>query len=78
MSYSRIIDDIKLNDITLGETLLPRHNPYVGTFPWYWHLMHIEPKTKEASTQTDDDKYFLLGQMMAKKYGKGWESLLSG
>lgn len=76
MTYRHIINEIKCNNLNISDTLLDKHNPYIGTFPWYWKFMFIEPKYKTVETQTEPDLYHQLGKKIAKKYGKGWESVL--
>jgi len=71
-----LMEELKLNDINLDTTLLPKHNPYVGYFPSVWPFMIVEPRKKDVSTQTDTTSYFELGKKVAKDYGEGWELLL--
>tara|TARA_A100001015_G_C14537363_1_gene536515 strand:+ start:37 stop:309 length:273 start_codon:yes stop_codon:yes gene_type:complete len=75
-AYS-LIEELKLNDLNLDTTLLPKHNPYVGYFPSVWPFMIVEPRKKDVSTQTETTSYFTLGKKIAKQYGDGWELLCS-
>lgn len=76
MSYANVLNEIKVNNLNISDTLLDKKNPYIGTFPWYWQYMIFEPRFKEAQTQTEPDMYYKLGKKVAQKYGKDWKSLL--
>ena len=77
MSAYNLIEELKFHDMNFDTTLLPKHNPYVGYFPCIWPLIYMEPKFKDASTQTDSKSYYKLGEKVAKEYGEGWELLFS-
>ena len=76
MSAFSLTQELKLENINFDTTLLPKHNPYIGYFPSVWPLIFLEPRCKDASTQTEEPlSYYDLGRKVAKDYGEGWELL---
>jgi hypothetical protein len=75
MSAFALTQELKLENINFDTTLLPKHNPYIGYFPSVWPLLFLEPRCKDASTQTEPFSYYELGRKVAMEYGEGWESL---
>lgn len=75
MSAFALVEELKLENINFDATLLPKHNPYIGYFPWTWPYVCIEPQYKNASTQTEPTSYFELGKKVAKDYGEDWKLL---
>ena len=78
MSAFALTQELKFENINFDQTLLPKHNPYIGYFPSVWPMFIFEPRCKDASTQTEPNSYFELGKKVATDYGEGWELLCAG
>ena len=58
MSAFALTQELKFENINFDQTLLPKHNPYIGYFPSVWPMFIFEPRCKDASTQTEPNSYF--------------------